>query len=102
MWTDTGNITATPSSVSYTHLDVYKRQPDINRTELPGGSVRSWRPNALATIIAPICTVSYTHLDVYKRQVPCVAGDAYFGKRSGILFYRICFTDDEGATGTPF
>ena len=42
----------TLQTVSYTHLDVYKRQ---------GSSERPW----------PIYTtpVSYTHLDVYKRQL---------------------------------
>jgi len=39
-------VSIAPSPVSYTHLDVYKRQ-----------AARRW-PGA----------VSYTHLDVYKRQ----------------------------------
>ena len=45
--------------VSYTHLDVYKRQVAALRDEIlqRGG-------NCLGAI-----TVSYTHLDVYKRQV---------------------------------
>ena len=38
--------------VSYTHLDVYKRQPLVRTLQ------RAW-PGP----------VSYTHLDVYKRQV---------------------------------
>ena len=67
------------ASVSYTHLDVYKRQ-DYNGTiyfsarsidevnvqvmmeKLGGGG---HRPIAGAQM-----TVSYTHLDVYKRQSP--------------------------------
>ena len=40
--------------------------PGINRTELLGGSVRSWRPNALATIIAPICTSRKTILRFFS------------------------------------
>ncbi len=65
--------TITRLSVSYTHLDVYKRQtpccrkpsPDsralksMNRWSSVTKSTASWWPN----------TVSYTHLDVYKRQV---------------------------------
>ena len=67
-------------SVSYTHLDVYKRQ-HLNLTKaqlkgatlaiVPGDPARSERiakkldnPEFLASTRA----VSYTHLDVYKRQ----------------------------------
>ena len=61
-----------PHPVSYTHLDVYKRQEmdkalleflirKLNLTKkdsiIPGGKIHNFRP------------VSYTHLDVYKRQV---------------------------------
>ena len=45
-----------PGSVSYTHLDVYKRQAILLFLLL------GW----IFSIIYP---VSYTHLDVYKRQV---------------------------------
>ena len=53
-------------SVSYTHLDVYKRQ-------LQGGGnvilneegTASFDPQLIAPNEEP---VSYTHLDVYKRQ----------------------------------
>ena len=62
-----------PGAVSYTHLDVYKRQP------LRTGSPANWRPfqprdplqspwakrGSRRNRSAP---VSYTHLDVYKRQ----------------------------------
>ena len=59
-------------SVSYTHLDVYKRQ-DV--TSVPA----LWRNVSLGRRTAPINShrwamyrrtlpVSYTHLDVYKRQ----------------------------------
>ena len=41
-------------SVSYTHLDVYKRQRYRTRHEVGGDAT---------------ATVSYTHLDVYKRQL---------------------------------
>ena len=43
-------------SVSYTHLDVYKRQLLNNAGEIRG-----------SRIFGPVA-VSYTHLDVYKRQ----------------------------------
>ena len=68
-------------SVSYTHLDVYKRQPyeyangfvpsnwngrkyngDIS---ISSALSNSWNAAALQTFSA----VSYTHLDVYKRQL---------------------------------
>ena len=60
--------TATPASaleiaVSYTHLDVYKRQQrlqDQERTH-PGSPVH--KPDHSTPL-----PVSYTHLDVYKRQ----------------------------------
>ena len=71
-------------SVSYTHLDVYKRQPPpLPSIFLPAGWMSS--PPAITSSAAAISTtcwmktrflsalptipVSYTHLDVYKRQV---------------------------------
>ena len=59
------------TAVSYTHLDVYKRQPSISlmaewmmrrSSGFMGSSV--W-PRPVRATFAP---VSYTHLDVYKRQ----------------------------------
>ena len=44
-------------AVSYTHLDVYKRQVMVIVTD-------EWRG---------MIAVSYTHLDVYKRQLLTVA-----------------------------
>ena len=65
--------------VSYTHLDVYKRQPIfqnlprlnplINATPFPKPSV-SRNVSAISLISNSNLSVSYTHLDVYKRQVP--------------------------------
>ena len=62
--------------VSYTHLDVYKRQllnhPElkneivINRAEVMG--VMGMYNEALEQL-ERVDPVSYTHLDVYKRQV---------------------------------
>ena len=80
--------------VSYTHLDVYKRQMSTSRSNRPA-TFRSWaaiRPPTAswaryrfpsATCLEPASTpklqprsanisaVSYTHLDVYKRQRWC-------------------------------
>ena len=58
-------------AVSYTHLDVYKRQAyGPCRTTAKTGWHRAAQKtpeekNGGAT------PVSYTHLDVYKRQIPC-------------------------------
>ena len=63
-------------SVSYTHLDVYKRQhTKCSRLTTSG---RSYEDNELLILyfkveilnsLKAVRTVSYTHLDVYKRQV---------------------------------
>ena len=64
-------------SVSYTHLDVYKRQTETT------ASLLQWTGNAIDLVELiygidvmgcinngnmPLKPVSYTHLDVYKRQ----------------------------------
>ena len=55
--------------VSYTHLDVYKRQALlIAEMFMPGFGL--FGALGIITLIASIVHVSYTHLDVYKRQVP--------------------------------
>ena len=62
--------------VSYTHLDVYKRQIEVNEKD-PNKFIEAVKAIAptfgginLEDIKAPECfePVSYTHLDVYKRQ----------------------------------
>ena len=66
------------TSVSYTHLDVYKRQPvnELNPCVMPKltqihdlfvgvGELEDLSPIADLTTMP----VSYTHLDVYKRQI---------------------------------
>ena len=53
-------------SVSYTHLDVYKRQ---GYTRLATMMLTPARPAMRQRLPRSIGSVSYTHLDVYKRQV---------------------------------
>ena len=76
-----------PISVSYTHLDVYKRQVPLSgisaaaNRQTDGGRVRAEInverevPPMTENNQFELITVSYTHLDVYKRQVfkisPC-------------------------------
>ena len=63
----------TPPPVSYTHLDVYKRQPvhvavggrNAAVAHHDGDLVESLRQGSPEI---PVVPVSYTHLDVYKRQ----------------------------------
>ena len=73
---------AYPAAVSYTHLDVYKRQPQlslpfsISRPLALTASSASSGDSYAADEVSPGCrfivkdleAVSYTHLDVYKRQ----------------------------------
>ena len=54
-------------AVSYTHLDVYKRQP-LNRKMVPVLSVILYINIAKDIRGHVSASVSYTHLDVYKRQ----------------------------------
>ena len=67
LWTR-GAVAAVHAAVSYTHLDVYKRQ-NLFRSRL-----FLCAPAAFCLCAALLCAcsapVSYTHLDVYKRQLP--------------------------------
>ena len=56
--------------VSYTHLDVYKRQVlgNVNRGSEKQGDRRREAVDRKGKARSKI-SVSYTHLDVYKRQV---------------------------------
>ena len=59
-----------PGAVSYTHLDVYKRQV-LNRSLLAELALKSGEKiGHLLHLerLQQITPVSYTHLDVYKRQ----------------------------------
>ena len=79
--TDHGVVVIDTYAVSYTHLDVYKRQLLYS----PAGSIRAScgasfsvsrktsRPRMFRHFVPtrglhPLAPVSYTHLDVYKRQ----------------------------------
>ena len=59
-------------AVSYTHLDVYKRQPLPHLLANPIWAHPMARgPKVPLCGLATLCgisSVSYTHLDVYKRQ----------------------------------
>ena len=53
--------------VSYTHLDVYKRQTCVqSRCGFQDALLRSQMSGRMHTTLK---SVSYTHLDVYKRQL---------------------------------
>ena len=59
-------------TVSYTHLDVYKRQELADLFADDSGSEARDDDFDLTAALekASFVAVSYTHLDVYKRQVP--------------------------------
>ena len=75
----------TCAPVSYTHLDVYKRQYDmsLNAAVLTAVEEGQYTINVSNSVLLPmgkppiegtvdaltIAPVSYTHLDVYKRQI---------------------------------
>ena len=79
-------------AVSYTHLDVYKRQPLNNITDFESNHLAAieffdedfpWRFSTGAVqnnrLIPWVTPVSYTHLDVYKRQL--LSDPNLYGKR---------------------
>ena len=69
--------------VSYTHLDVYKRQMD-QQTALERQQALYREKNAhLRQYLEPVEPVSYTHLDVYKRQEVIITNN---GRPTAILF----------------
>ena len=74
-------LPALSGPVSYTHLDVYKRQPLVHvfAYGMSGGRFISTVNNVSQTSSSPILfglsPVSYTHLDVYKRQCQGSAQD---------------------------
>ena len=75
-------------SVSYTHLDVYKRQVIILY-------MFSTVLAAVIAVFASMASVSYTHLDVYKRQEIVLAELSVFRHKYQILCIhdrRICET----------
>ena len=61
-------IDAPIRAVSYTHLDVYKRQGSVGTlTSLRVATTTSGALSSYRRVTS--WAVSYTHLDVYKRQV---------------------------------
>ena len=75
-------------SVSYTHLDVYKRQI-FYHTENPDSTslddIDRNSVNDTYYIKASVAAVSYTHLDVYKRQVRTILECLERSENKGIL-----------------
>ena len=57
-----------PTAVSYTHLDVYKRQGDRRIYTGSSGSGSHYFNKTFGKAGPDGNPVSYTHLDVYKRQ----------------------------------
>ena len=55
------------NTVSYTHLDVYKRQ-EIEIPSIKADEVLIRHTHIGVNFIDTYFPVSYTHLDVYKRQ----------------------------------
>ena len=75
----------TVRAVSYTHLDVYKRQK-LGSLSSSGSGILSNLGGLLSSVVSQLgglggslsgllsgVSVSYTHLDVYKRQIFCGA-----------------------------
>ena len=84
------------AAVSYTHLDVYKRQEfyaAIRTPEpfLPAGTVIAREQTYVHTFHKEDAPVSYTHLDVYKRQLSAyripVAATHFTAEHHRTLFY---------------
>ena len=62
------NINVSIQAVSYTHLDVYKRQLLVSALVLKAVSGATHESMMGVISIGGVISVSYTHLDVYKRQ----------------------------------
>ena len=96
-------------SVSYTHLDVYKRQhksfPGVRALQavdftLCEGEIHALMGENGAGKSTLIKAVSYTHLDVYKRQVllcevPFLYQEQkfYFQKKKYVTIKKMCIRD---------
>ena len=91
------NMYQRSESVSYTHLDVYKRQMPHCTKRLPFASGRlltvPLSPMETMRTASPFLScsgsVSYTHLDVYKRQKCFImCGSAAMEDGASMLFVR--------------
>ena len=60
--TVTGLAMTTFGAVSYTHLDVYKRQPRTGGSSPRAAACRAWSPPPAAAHGSATWSVSYTHL----------------------------------------
>ena len=75
-------------AVSYTHLDVYKRQGYMYY-DCVCGKRFTYTGNRIVfgfCCMGSIVSVSYTHLDVYKRQSNCLAKTQVYAKPKGEVY----------------
>ena len=98
-----GHDDLTSSPVSYTHLDVYKRQV-VNLVYSDVVAIRAFIspcsgliPSAATAVNASIIAVSYTHLDVYKRQV----GTAFAQPRNIVVKRGFAYLSETRLTELP-
>ena len=77
---------ATGIPVSYTHLDVYKRQ-GVGSGIVINGQMVYGHDGFAGELGHTIIPVSYTHLDVYKRQVRRLDGRFDFELVGSVFFY---------------
>ena len=64
-----GTLTVRGETVSYTHLDVYKRQVYVTAQINGVTATLMIDTGANVSLMDSTEPVSYTHLDVYKRQL---------------------------------
>ena len=87
-----GETAAFSMAVSYTHLDVYKRQAAAGKTAAAPTEAAAATAGAAALLgdgllqlrhgMVYAVAVSYTHLDVYKRQAKALGVSTSFFSRA--------------------
>ena len=86
-------INSSLTTVSYTHLDVYKRQEVvIDRWIIGENATESRMQKSLKTALQMgdgVVTVSYTHLDVYKRQIIMMPLNYFSHKNFRLSFLQL-------------
>ena len=86
---DTLDEVTDTSAVSYTHLDVYKRQAHWPARSSSAGVLDTCGFEKDSYYFYP---VSYTHLDVYKRQIYILTKKKP-GEWTGFFFYVLLFSE---------